>query len=92
MSLIVWVMMGIALWHFAVFVPDRFYGGIVGAFLTAIVGATVFGFVVSGMTVPGQADTDLLSALEAIPGAIAALAISWWYGSKTEGVHRPDVL
>ena len=39
MSMVVWVMMGIALWHFAVFVPDRFWGGIVGAFLTAIVGA-----------------------------------------------------
>jgi uncharacterized membrane protein YeaQ/YmgE (transglycosylase-associated protein family) len=92
MSLIVWVMMGIALWHFAVFVPDRFYGGIVGAFLAAIVGSALFGFVVSGLTVPGQDDTTLIAALEAIPGALAALAISWWYGSKTEGQHRPDVL
>jgi uncharacterized membrane protein YeaQ/YmgE (transglycosylase-associated protein family) len=91
-SLIVWVMMGIALWHFAVFVPDRFHGGIVGAFLAAIVGAAIFGFVVSGFTVPGQDDTHLLAALEAIPGAIAALAISWWYGSKNEVEHRPDVL
>lgn len=92
MSMVVWVMMGIALWHFAVFVPDRFYGGIVGAFLTAIVGSVVFGFVVSGFTVPGQDDTDLLAAVEAVPGAIAALAISWWYGSRTEGEHRPEVL
>ena len=37
MSLIVWVMMGIAVWHFTVFVPDRFWGGIVGAFLAAFV-------------------------------------------------------
>ena len=33
MSMVVWVMMGIAIWHFTVFVPDRFWGGIVGAFL-----------------------------------------------------------
>ncbi|HEX2071210.1 MAG TPA: hypothetical protein VHF90_06135 [Thermoleophilaceae bacterium] len=92
MSMVVWVMMGIALWHFAIFVPDRFYGGIVGAFGAAILGSAIFGFVVSGFTVPGQNDTDLLSAFIAIPGTLIALAISWWYGSKTEGEHRPEVL
>lgn len=92
MSMVVWVMMGIALWHFAVFVPDRFYGGIVGAFIVAIIGSVLFGFVVSGFTVPGQDDTSLLTAFQAVPGAILALAISWWYGSKTEGEHRPEVL
>ena len=35
MGLLVWVMMGIAVWHFTVFLPDRFWGGIVGAFLAA---------------------------------------------------------
>ena len=85
MSMVVWVMMGIALWHFAIFVPDRFYGGIVGAFLTAIVGSVVFGFVISGFTVPGQDDTDLASAFIAMPGTVLALALSWWYGTRTEG-------
>jgi len=42
MSMVVWVMMGIALWHFAVFVPDRFYGGIVGAFGASILGSAIF--------------------------------------------------
>jgi hypothetical protein len=92
MSMVVWVMMGIALWHFAIFVPDRFYGGIVGAFGAAILGSAIFGFVVSGLTIPGQNDTDLLSAFIAIPGTLIALAISWWYGSRTEGEHRPDVI
>ena len=32
MAMVVWVMMGIAVWHFTVFLPDRFWGGIVGAF------------------------------------------------------------
>ena len=76
MSMVVWVMMGIAIWHFAVFVPERFWGGIVGAFLVAIVGAAVFGFVVSGFKVPGQNDTELVQALVAVPGAVAALAAS----------------
>ncbi len=92
MSMVVWVMMGIAIWHFAVFVPDRFYGGIVGAFLAAIAGAAVFGFLVAGLSIPGRNDTDLLQALIAIPGAAFALAASWYYGSHAEGEHRPEVL
>ena len=84
MSMLVWVMMGIAIWHFTVFVPDRFWGGIVGAFVIAIVGAVVFGFVVAGLTVPGQNDTDIAQALIAIPGALIALALSWLYGSRLE--------
>ena len=92
MSMVVWVMMGIALWHFGIFVPDRFYGWLVGAFLTAIVGSVVCGFVISGFTVPGQDDTDLASAFIAMPGTVLALALSWWYGSRTEGEHRPEVL
>jgi hypothetical protein len=91
MSMVVWVMMGIALWHFAVFVPDRFYGGIVGAFGAAILGSAIFGFVVSGFTIPGQDDTTIVSAFIAIPGTLAALGLSWWYGNKND-IHRPDVL
>jgi multidrug efflux pump subunit AcrB len=92
MSMVVWVMMGIAIWHFAVFVPDRFWGGIVGAFLVAILGSVLFGFLVSGLTVPGRSDTTLLQALIAIPGAVIALALSWLYGSRSEAEHRPEVL
>ena len=35
MAILVWFTIGVALWHFTVFVPDRFWGGIVGAFLGA---------------------------------------------------------
>ena len=49
--------MGIAVWHFTVFLPDRFWGGIVGAFLAAFISAALFGFIVNGGTVPGQSDT-----------------------------------
>jgi hypothetical protein len=92
MSMVVWVMMGIAIWHFAVFVPDRFYGGIVGAFLAAITGAVLLGVVLNGVTVPGRDDTDVAQALIAVPGAVLGLGISWFYGSQTEGEHRPEVL
>jgi len=47
MGMLAWVMMGLALWHFTIFLPDRFWGGIVGAFLGALIGAIVFGLIVS---------------------------------------------
>jgi uncharacterized membrane protein YeaQ/YmgE (transglycosylase-associated protein family) len=88
MSMVVWVMMGIAIWHFMVFVPDRFWGGIVGAFITSIVGAAVFGFIVSGLTIPGRNDTAIEQALIAVPGTLLALAASWLYGSRVEARTR----
>lgn len=82
MSGLVWVMMGLAVWHFTIFLPDRFAGGIVGAFLGAVIGAFIFGFVVSGFTVPGKGDTQLLSALEAIPGAVIGIALTYFWGLR----------
>jgi hypothetical protein len=83
MAALVWAMMGIALWHFTVFVPDRFWGGIVGAFLGALFGAVLIGFVINGFNVPGQDDTTLTSAVEAIPGGLAGIAAVYFLG-----VHR----
>ena len=68
MGMLAWVMMGLAIWHFTIWLPDRFWGGIVGAFLGALIGAIVFGFMVNGFSIPGRHDTHLLTALEAIPG------------------------
>ena len=90
MSMLVWVMMGIAVWHFAVWVPDRFYGGIVGAFVAAIVGAAVFGFLVAGLTVPGRNDTEILQAFIAIPGSILGLAASYVLGSRSDQDAEPQ--
>jgi hypothetical protein len=84
MSMLVWVMMGIAIWHFTVFVPDRFYGGIVGAFLAAILGAAMLGFVLSGLAVPGGSETGLIQALEAVPGALIGLAVSYYLGMRLQ--------
>ena len=44
MSVLVWAMVGIAFWHFAVLVPDRFTGGIIGAFLAAVAGGLAAGY------------------------------------------------
>lgn len=87
MAMVVWVMMGIAIWHFTVWVPDHFWGGIVGAFLVAIAGSALFGFIVAGFTVPGRSDTDLMEAAIAVPGALIALGISWVYGRRIDAQH-----
>jgi uncharacterized membrane protein YeaQ/YmgE (transglycosylase-associated protein family) len=82
MGALVWVMMGLALWHFTIFVPDRFWSGIVGAFLGAVIGALAFGLLLNGFSVPGQNDTDILTALEAVPGALIGIAAVYFYGAK----------
>jgi hypothetical protein len=88
MSLFVWIMMGIALWHFTVWVPDNFWGGIVGAFVVAMLGAVVSGFILAGFQIIGRHDLDISAAFEAIPGAIIALTASWYYGRSLEQQQR----
>ena len=84
MGLLAWVMMSIALWHFTVFLPDRFWSGIVGAFLGAVVGAVIVGLAIHGFTVPGREETDILTTLEAIPGTLLGLGVVWWIGVRQE--------
>ena len=84
MSVLVWIMMGIAIWHFAVWVPDRFWGGIVGALLAAIAGSFIVGLLANGVSIPGQHDTHEVQALIAIPGALIGLAASYLYGGRLE--------
>ena len=90
MAMLVWVMMGIAIWHFTVFVPDHFYGGIVLAFVGAVVGSALFGLIVSGFTIPGQNETNLVQAVEALPGAVIALAALYFYGAGRDRAAAID--
>ena len=82
MALVVWFTMGIALWHFTVFLPERFWQGIVGAFLGSVIGAVVFGLIVELISSKGLGDTDLLTALTAIPGTAIGLGVVWLIGSR----------
>jgi hypothetical protein len=83
MAMFAWIMMGLALWHFAIFIPDRFWGGIVGAFLGALIGGALCGLIVNGFTIPGEDDTHILQAIEAAPGALIGMATVYY-----EGVRR----
>jgi predicted lysophospholipase L1 biosynthesis ABC-type transport system permease subunit len=84
MALLGWIMMGIAIWHFTVFLPDHFWGGIVGAFGGAVVGAVLFALIVSGFSLPSQDDTTVLTVLESVPGTLLGLGATYWLGLRTE--------
>ena len=101
MAALVWIMIGIALWHFSIFVPDHFWSGIVGAFVGAVLGSFFFGFIIHGLTVPGQNDTTVLNAIEAVPArgprhgrglldrAAAGAAVRATAGSPPKWPQRP---
>jgi hypothetical protein len=84
MALLVFFTMGIALWHFTVFVPDRFWQGIVGAFLGSVIGAMVVGAILQEVSGRSLGDTDLGTALMAIPGVLVGLAVVYVAGVRAE--------
>jgi hypothetical protein len=66
MGVLAWIIMGLALWHYTIFLPDRFWGGIVGAFLGSIAGAIVTGLLIyaaahGSLAIPGRHATHLAS-------------------------------
>ena len=84
MAALVWFTIGVALWHFTVFVPDRFRGGIVGAFCGAAIGAMVSGAAAQIALGQGIGETDLATALYAVPGTAIGLAVVYLAGVRAE--------
>jgi hypothetical protein len=84
MALLVWFTTGIALWHFTVFLPDRFWQGIVGAFLGSVTGAIIFGLIVQEASGKTLGDTDLGTAVMAVPGVLIGLAVVFALGVRAE--------
>ncbi|MGH2852965.1 MAG: hypothetical protein ACRDLF_02075 [Solirubrobacteraceae bacterium] len=93
MGLLGWVMMGLAIWHFTIFLPDRFWGGIVGAFVGSLLGAVAIGTLiysvkVSGLQIPGEKATDVAVVLYAVPGALLGIAAVYIEGMRREQADR----
>jgi hypothetical protein len=89
MGMLGWVMMGLAIWHFTIWLPDRFWGGIVGALVGSIVGSIVVGLIIYGikisaLRVPGEKATDIGVVLYAIPGALLGMALVYLEGIRRE--------
>jgi len=89
MGMLGWVIMGLAIWHYTIFLPDRFWGGIVGAFVGSLVGSTMIGLLiysvkVSELRVPGEKATDIAVVLYAVPGALIGMAVVYAEGMRRE--------
>jgi hypothetical protein len=84
MAALVWVTTGVAIWHFTVFLPDRWWGGIVGALLGSVVGAVVTGAIAQIATGEGIGETGVETLLFAIPGVAIGMAIVWAIGVRGE--------
>lgn len=93
MGLLGWVIMGLAIWHFTIFLPDRFWGGIVGAFVGSLIGSIVVGLIIyavksSSLQIPGEKATDVGVVLYAVPGAIIGMAVVYLEGMRRERAGR----
>ncbi|MFN2612366.1 MAG: hypothetical protein ABR536_03225 [Solirubrobacterales bacterium] len=84
MAALVWVTTGVALWHFTVFVPDRFWSGIVGAFLGSVTGAILSGAIAQIASGRSLGDTDIGTVLVAVPGALIGMAVLYAIGARQE--------
>jgi uncharacterized membrane protein len=89
MGMLGWVMMGLAIWHFTIFLPDRFWGGIVGAFVGSLLGAVIVGLIIFGIKnsafeIPGEKETDIAVVLYAVPGALIGMAAVYLEGMRRE--------
>ena len=82
MAAVVWFTVAVALWHFTVFVPDRFRGGIVGAFLGAAIGAMITGAIAQIATGQSIGQTDLATAFYAVPGTLLGLGAVYLSGVR----------
>ena len=89
MGMLGWVMKGLAIWHFTIFLPDRFWGGIVGAFVGSLLGSILVGLIiyaikVSALRIPGEKGTDVTVVLYAVPGALIGMALVYLEGMRRE--------
>ncbi|HVW19193.1 MAG TPA: hypothetical protein VHB30_13185 [Solirubrobacteraceae bacterium] len=82
MGALAWVMMAIAIWHFTIFIPDRFWGGIVGALLGAVVGGFLVALAINGFGVPGESETHIATSVDAIPGSLIGIAVVYLAGVR----------
>lgn len=89
MALIVWITLGLAIWHFTVFLPDHFRGGIVGAFGGALLGAVATGALWQIAQGDSIGTTDILTAVAAVPGCLLGLAAIYALGVHEERKHPP---
>ncbi|MDQ3729610.1 MAG: hypothetical protein M3355_08470 [Actinomycetota bacterium] len=90
MAALVWFTVGVALWHFTVFFPDRFWGGIVGALLGAVAGAMLTGALAQIAIGDSVGNTGIETVLFAVPGTIIGAGILYLIGLRSESEHTVE--
>jgi hypothetical protein len=86
MALFVWIGVATALWHFTIFVPDRWPAGIVGAFACANAGALLVGMASNGMSIPSLALVSHADAVIGAVGGVLGLVAGYAYGVRKERI------
>jgi hypothetical protein len=84
MAIVIWLIVGLALWHLTIFVPDHFWGGIVGALLGSVFGGIVSGAIVQVILGRGLNDVDMITFFAAIPGFLLGSWLIYWIGERNE--------
>ena len=87
MAVLVWFTVGVALWHFTVFFPDRFWGGIVGALLGAVAGAMATGALAQIAIGDPVGETGIETVLFAVPGTLIGAGILYLIGARSQPEH-----
>ncbi len=82
MALLIWFTMGVALWHFTVFLPDRFLGGIVGALVGSVIGSVGVGWMVHALQGKPLSEADIGTLLTALPGVALGLLVVYLLGVR----------
>jgi hypothetical protein len=88
MAVLVWVSMATALWHFAIFIPDRLHGGLIGAFLFANGGAVFVGLALEGFAVPALAVVGMVDVISGGLGGAAGLTAGYVYGARSGSMRN----
>ena len=81
---------GLALWHLTIFVPDHFWGGIVGALLGSVLGAVVSGVAIQLILGRSIGETDMITFFAAVPGFLAGAWLTYYIGERKEADLLPQ--
>ena len=84
MAAVVVFTIAVALWHFTIFLLDRFWAGIVCALLGAIAGGMISGAIAQIATGRSIGDTDIGTLLVAVPGTLIGIAVVYAIGVRRE--------
>lgn len=82
MAFVVWFTVALALWHFTIFVPDRFWEGIMGALIGTLIGGLISGALIQVVLARSLSETDMITFFAAVPGTVAGAAVIYWMGLR----------